>query len=163
MSVTTSWLVNLLLRSGKSLGIDLCFAFLECSGYTRVMERLEAAIRRITRKPLESIGLLMAVSLVLVGLYVLSPWYVGVVVPITSVKIVVGIFYVLMGLPFLVKGFHAIPKWVANLSSNCIFVGYFFTTLLIFITVGPTPVYWVWPLVGTLIALVVHVWVVRRL
>lgn len=139
------------------------FAFLAGNVYTGSMERLEEFLRSITKKPLESIGFIMAVSLVLVGIYILSPFYIGIIVPAMPLKITVGVFYILMGLPFLFKGFHAIPKWVANLSSNCIFVGYLFTTLLILITVGLTPIYWVWSAVGTIIALVVHVWVVKRL
>lgn len=124
------------------------------------MKRVEAGLRNITKNPLEAIGYVLAGSLVLTALYLFSPFYLGQAAGVTHYY--VGIFYLVTGLPFLLRDIGRVKRIARRWGTNLVFVGHTFTTLFILISVGLRPLYWVWAAVCAITALVVHVWVVKN-
>lgn len=123
------------------------------------MGQVSDLFRKITKNPLEAIGYVLAGSLVLTALYLLNPWYAGQAEGVT--QYVVGIFYLVCGFPYVVRGWKQFPLWITALETNLVFVGHLFTTIFILIAVGLTPLYWLWAAVCAAVALIVHLWVVR--
>jgi len=130
-------------------------------------------ILRISNKPMESIQGVIATSCFFFGLYVLSPFYVqGAISSISVVfsdstigRMSVGLFFfVLPALPTILGFFYEryrTLKWRSR-SAFYMFVGISFLTCLRLITLGFTPLIWVFYLsLGIISAILYLYWKAR--
>lgn len=133
--------------------------------------RLVGFARRIADNPVESIGLVLALGLTLIGLYLASPIYVvspagtlAAVFDNEAVRLVIAAGYLLAAAPFFVSLFsNANTHRFQRLSTFWMFIAYLFITFLRLLTSGYRPFTWVLSLALALIAAIIHLWINRRL
>lgn len=114
-------------------------------------------------RPIETIQIICSLALLVVGLYIISPYYqsvpgaTAVMLFNTNIGIrySVGVFaYILPSLPLLATLLN--KKWATvkmyEVGNMLVFVSFLFTTILRLLTVGPRPFVWVYPLALGLIA-----------
>jgi len=122
---------------------------------------------RILNKPMETIQAIIAGACFLFGVYVISPLYasgenssISIVFDNSTVsREVIGfLFFFLPSLPTILGLFierFRTPKWRAR-SAFCMFIGILFLTSLRIVTIGLTPLIWVFYLSLGLISAVLY-------
>lgn len=132
------------------------------------MSRLQNFLLKSKESPLLIIQIMLAVVLLVVGTYVIGPWYVGgpttamgVILESTMVRVSVATFYLFSGVITLTGiGTHR-PRW-RYWGTFCITLSYTFMALLRLFTFGLTPIMWLLVLLLGLVAAVIFLWEAGR-
>ncbi|WNM73450.1 membrane protein [Streptomyces phage Liandry] len=121
------------------------------------MSRISTALVKLFKHPLVVVEVIIAVGLLVSGLYTVGPWYVtnattpiGQAIDSTLVRMSIGAFYTLSALTSLWGGFK---DWDESRSIGLfmMFLSYSFITILRWMAIGFVPLTWVFSLTLALI------------
>ncbi|UGL63186.1 hypothetical protein SEA_BARTHOLOMUNE_228 [Streptomyces phage Bartholomune] len=121
------------------------------------MSRISTALVKLFKHPLVVVEVIIAVGLLVSGLYTVGPWYVtnattplGQTIDSTLVRMAIGGFYALSALTSLWGGFR---DWDESRSIGLfmMFLSYSFITILRWIAIGFVPLTWIFSLTLALI------------
>ncbi|QDK03040.1 membrane protein [Streptomyces phage Braelyn] len=121
------------------------------------MSRISTALVKLFKHPLVVVEVIIAVGLLVSGLYTAGPWYVpsattplGQAIDSTLVRMAIGGFYALSALTSLWGGFR---DWDESRSIGLfmMFLSYSFITILRWISIGLVPLTWIFSLTLALI------------
>lgn len=125
---------------------------------------MRTAFRSIRRDPVYTIGVILAVGLLIFALYFIGPWYVG--GPATSIgavfdsglsRFVLGVLYLIPSVAVLVGTTKGL-KW-RMFGTFGVALAFLFITILRLLTFGFTPVIWIFMLICALISAMVYLYV----
>lgn len=115
--------------------------------------------------PVYTIAVILAIGLLIFGIYVIGPWYV--VLPTTAVgatfdtaisRVLLGIVYITPAI-LTVVGAKRPRKWQAKYGTFGVALAYTFIAILRVITQGFIPLIWLFPLICGLVTGICYLWV----
>ena len=128
----------------------------------------------IAKNPIEYVEFILAIGLVIFGLYAASPFYVvtssstlSMVFDHQTYRIITGVILTLPGIPVVYWQLrHSIADYVRRQKQrkNYIFymsLCYFYLTALRLVTIGITPVIWLFTLALSIIAVILYLRLIR--
>jgi hypothetical protein len=128
------------------------------------MKSIRETFQGARRDPVYTIGVILAVGLIMFAIYFIGPWYVG--GPTTAIglvfdnpitRAVLGVIYLVPSIAVLVgaKGGRKYRRFGTFGMSLC----FLFITMLRLVTIGFVPAIWIFVLVCTLISSLVYLYV----
>lgn len=119
------------------------------------MSRISTALVKIFKNPLVVVEVIIAVGLLVSGLYAVGPWYVpnattpiGQAIDSTIVRMSIGGFYTMSAATSL---WGSVRENVSSAGLFLMFLSYSFMTILRWMAIGFTPLTWVFSLTLALI------------
>jgi len=124
---------------------------------------IEKFVRDSTILP-RAILLMLAVALLLTGIYAIGPWYVGgpttamgVVLEADLVRALPASFYIISGAFAMFGVLRKQPRWRYRGAFLCT-LSYTFLVILRLLTFGPFPIIWLFTLALGLISAIIYLW-----